>query len=211
MEFNDRFLSLLVGGAFGYILGYLTSWVRVTNDKLATMKNELDGVSEILSKTRQNPKTRSRKRDERGAMTADGWTSVALIIVVAFTAFSAFQSQRALNGYKDTQNQQQALTACTARILKDTIATLDVRSNFVRKQASANVDLQRAQSEMIAILLHEPPYTDERQLAAFKTYFDALNSYVSASDKAEQLASEQPYPTITEFNTCISEEISKGG
>lgn len=199
---DDRFFALLVGGLVGFVLGYLTCWVRVANEKLKAMDKVLDEV---------HRKVQDHTHDERGIMTTRAGMNTALAVVVALTVFASFQSQRAVNAYKDSQRREAALTSCTASILKETITALDVRSNFTRKQAAANVELQRAQSELVAVLLHQPPYTNQRQTAAFKKYFTALNRFVNAFDKAEDTADNQPYPSIQEFNACIVKAYAEGG
>jgi hypothetical protein len=218
MGFDDRLLWLIFGVIIGFLLGYLTHWIRDTTEKLERIthrldkiKEELDEVDDLVKQYHPPKKSSRRSRNERGVLTTRLGMNVSLGIVVALTAFAAFQSQRAVNGVHNSQHRETAVTTCTTQILKSTIKILDVRSEFTRNQAAANVDLQRAQSEMISVLLHEPPYSNERQLNAFKAYFQALNDFVEANGKSETSAKENKYPTVTEFNACVQKELEREG
>lgn len=206
MAFDDRFIAFLLGISAGFLLGYLTAWVRTITAKLDKIKEELDEVDEIMKEYHPDWRVRLRRRDERGILNSRLGMNLVVALLVALTAISAIRAQAAVNDVKDTQAQQEALTACTASMLTETIQTLDVRSNATREQVKANVDLQRAQSEMVSVLLHQPPYTEARRVAAFKAYFDSLNQFVSAADNVEDKAISLPYPTVEQFNACIEKE-----
>lgn len=202
MDFDERLLYIVIGVIIGFIAGYWTHALREGNKKLDVIKEEIHEVDEIVKG--ENPNYPPPTNTERGSIS---FVNLCAIIVVMITVFAAVQSQRAVNGSHDTQNRQSALISCTASVVEKTIGTLKIRSDFTLNQVDANVDLQRAQSEMIAVLLHDPPFSTQRQVNAFKGYFDALNHFVHAASTSQDTAENNPYPTVDQFNRCIKREI----
>lgn len=206
MTFDDRLLLLIIGVLFGYFVGVSQERFRQAMRKIDDIKEELDEVDEIVKEYHPDWRSRLRGRGQDGVLT----TRVGLNIVVAFlvivTAIGAVQAGIAVNRVNATQDRQNSLITCTAQIQRQTIKALNVRTKFTRHQVKANIDLQRAQSEMISVLLHEPPYSDQRQIEAFKAYFDALNHFVNAASKSQDKSADNPYPNVEQFNACIAEQ-----
>lgn len=216
MTLDDRLLWLIVGIIIGFLLGYLTKELRDTNEKLDEIKKELDEVDDIVKHFHpeyegREEHRRTHARDERGVLDTRVGRNVALAVVVLLTAIAAFRSQAAVNRVHDAQDQQRAISVCVATTLADTIKTLNLRTEFTRNQATANVDLQRAQSQLLGVLLHRPPYPDPVQRHAFHKYFHALNDFVHAYGQSENTADKNPYPTVVQFDKCLEQERSKGG
>jgi hypothetical protein len=203
MGFDDRLLYILLGAFIGFVAGYVTGALRESNKKLTEIKEELDEVDEIVN----NEKPPRHQSNERGILSTRIGLNVVVATLVLLTGISAIRAQVAVNNVNETQDRQEALTSCTADIVEQTIETLKIRSDFTLSQVDANVDLQRAQSEMISVLLHEPPYSEQRQIEAFKQYFDALNHFVAAASNAQNTATENPYPTVSQFGNCIDKRL----
>jgi hypothetical protein len=201
MSLDDRLAWLVIGCVIGFIVGYLTRMLRDTLIRLDEIKEELDEVDDIVKS--EHPDWRSRIRDERGIMSNRLSANIALFVVVVITAYAAFLSQEAVNGLHDTQDRQAAITSCTETYLEETIHTLNVRTQFTLSASSANVDLQKAQAQMVAVLLHRPPFTQARRTHAFRLYFRALQQYVLRGSASKATANKNPYPTDTELNACI--------
>lgn len=208
MGFEDRLTWLILGISIGFFLGYITRILRENTSTLHEIKEELDEVDEIVKEQQR------RDHDEAGLMRGTLASNIALVAVILLTAFAAFQSQKAVNGLNDTQDQViqtqqrlEAVTSCTSKVLAQAIAALNVRTETTRISASSNVDLQRAQSEMLAILLHEPPYPDGQRSAAAQAYFKALTEFVKASGEYKDTSDKNPYPTQEQLLDCIDRGV----
>lgn len=203
MGLDDRLEWLLIGCVLGFFAGYATRFFRETNMSLKEIKEELDEVDEIVKRTPRGG------HNENGFISAELAVKIALPIVVIITALAAFQSQIALNRSHDVQNESKARSTCTVIYLGKTFDALKVRTNYTENRAEQDAELQRAQAAMFSILLHEPPYSDEKQTAAAQDYFSELGEFVSASSTTAKHFDDNPYPTDKDLVACVEEHLKE--
>lgn len=190
MDFEERLGWMLIGCGIGFILGYL---VRT----LQAMKGEIDEVDGLVKR-----KLGDRKTDE-GLVRYPLILDVALAIVVGLTVWAAFSSQRASNDAETVQKDQAVFVTCNSEYLSKTIRALNERTSYATDQAQANIELQRAQSQFLAIILAQPPVDDDAQRRALQRYFDGLTKYIDINSKVAQKAVSFPYPTNEELRQCL--------
>lgn len=188
MELTERAIYMLIGGAMGFVAGYIVRYLR-------EIKEKVDKVGEIVERD---------NRDERGFVRFPIIADIALLAVVVLTVWAAFSSQRASNDVQNTQDRITRITYCNQQFLSKTIKALNERTTYSRDQAAANVELQKAQAEFIRLILHKPPYTAERRERALQEYFQALTSFVMLNAQTEIKADTYPYPTNEELADCLS-------
>lgn len=134
---------------------------------------------------------------------------VALAVVVIFTAFGAIQSSVTSSKVSDQQaameqsdRRDDAESTCTSRVLFQTINALVQRTTFTVSASESNVDLQRAQLE----LLNTPQdATIEEQTAAFAKYTNALRQFVEASTGQQNQIKNNPFPTPEQYTACLKD------
>lgn len=183
---NQRLTYLIIGCVIGFILGYIVRSIR-------EIKDRVEEVDEHVLKA---------KKDD-GFIQTRLATNIGLILVVAFTLWAAISSQLASNKVKDTQHEQDNLTACNQTYQLQTINALNARTANSQAQTDANVALQKAQATFLGIFFVNPPATADQRADAFQTYFDALNAFIVASAKTTANVSMNPYPTSADFINCI--------
>ena len=186
MSFEERLVWFLVGAALGFVLGYITRTLR-------EIKEELDEVDTIVK----------HKRDETGITRHPLVMDAALFFVVAITVWAAFASQKATNQYQETQEKVNLITYCNEEYLNKTIRALNERTTYAQDQATANVNLQRAQARFLSVLLEKPPLPQLDRETALKRYFRSLSEFIVVNGKAEFKAERYPYPTNAELSNCI--------
>lgn len=192
MGFDERLGWLLFGCAIGFVLGYI---VRSLRD----IKEELDDVEKLVK----------QQKNEDGFVRYPLVMDIALLCVVVLTVWAAFASQRASNDVQSTQNDLARTTVCTQQYLSKTIRALNERTTYSQQAVAANVELQRAQAEMLSVLLREPPVGDPDREKAVQSYFRALTDFVSLSGRSGQKADTYPYPTNEELAECLNPRNSK--
>jgi hypothetical protein len=182
----DRIVFLLIGGFIGFVLGYLVRSVRAIKEEIHVMENKID-----------------KRNVEHGAARTDLLMRIGLLLVVLLTAYSAFSTQRANNASRDTQNALIRVTTCTQQYLDKTITALNERTTYSREQSDAVLELQTSQAHFLSQILDRSKTPDER-VAALQDYFQALTKYITISMKSSHKVAENPFPTSSEFQTCMT-------
>ncbi len=194
MDFPSRLGWMILGCMIGFFAGYV---VRYLQD----MKEELDEVDGIV-KNELGKRASDKDKDDRGFVRNDLFKDVMLLIVVIVTVWAAVVSSIASGNVKDTQKEQKRITVCNQVFLGKTVKALNERSEFTIAQAQANVDLQKAQAKFLTLLMHQPPYSQERRSQAASDYVTTLTNFVTVSGKSAQKAQLYPYPTDSELDRC---------
>ena len=192
---DTRLGALLVGCVIGFILGYIVRSLR-------EIKAKVEKVDEHIMNT---------KPHGDDGFTTPGWLqNIALLVVVAITAWSAFASQHnsnTISSQSDSiQSQQDAsdkLVACNQQYLAATIAALNARTTFSQEQSAANVSLQKSLSNLVTLSLRTPPLGPEAARRVVVGFSDALKHFLDLSAKSADKVSENPYPTATGLLDCI--------
>lgn len=217
MDFDDRLVLFILGCLIGSVVGYIVRLLQETREKIVA-------VDEHVQDTHHDP------RDEGGFITLPALKNVMMFLVVALAFWAAIASQLNSNDVKQNQadlataqsdlkktqadlkvaqDRIEHVVACTSMILSEAVVALNERTTYTGAQADANIELQKAQAEMLGILAHEPPYSEERRDAAVDAYFTALYKFISLSKKSNQKVDENDYPTKTEFETCLDSGAPK--
>lgn len=191
MGWPERLEWLMLGCIIGFILGYIVRTLR-------EIKEELDEVDDIVKADHGLPKS------ERGAIHTPTIAGFMLLVVVAITAWAAFASQQASNKVQATQDQLARVTSCNKAYLSKTIATINARTRYSQRQAVANVELQKSQARFVTLILHEPPYSEQRRRDAFTEYLNDLNTFINTSSDQANTVEQNPYPTTDELDSCIA-------
>lgn len=212
MGILEILMWLSLGCFIGFLLGYYTASLRRITESVQEIKEEVDEIDEYVQaqkkiEKKKRQKARHRKRPQDGE---DGFVrnpivmDVALIIVVALTVWASFASQRASNELERTQDQLARISICNQQFLSRALNALTERSDYVNRQADANVSLQRAQGEFLSLLLKEPPPGDQERGAALRKYVIALGQFYKASAQTDAKVERTPYPTNQELSQCLA-------
>lgn len=191
MGWPERLEWLLLGCIIGFILGYIVRTLR-------EIKEELDEVDDIVKADHGLPKS------ERGSIHAPTAAGVMLVVVVLITAWAAVASQIASNKVQATQDQLARVTQCNKVYLSETIHVINARTRYSQRQALANVELQKSQARFVALILHKPPYSEQRQRDAFEEYLNDLNTFINTSSDQANIVENNPYPTTDQLDLCIA-------
>lgn len=189
MAFDDRLLYL----AIGFVLGY---FVRILHE----VRSDLDEVSST------SRKFRFFRNNEKGSAHRPSMAQVAITVVVLLAFYSAFVSQRVSNNVVDSQDNMEQVVKCNRQVLVGVISTLNQRATYAVEIASANIDLQQAQSDFFEVLLHKPAYSEWRRLRASTMYYDSLQSFLGIAEKNRSKVATNPLPTIEDFSECMGTE-----
>jgi hypothetical protein len=197
MAFDDRLGFLLLGGAIGFILGYIVRSLR-------EIKEELDEVDAIV-------KRRDHGGNDRGAVSLRLVEQSALVVVLILVVYAAFSSQVASNNSNNAQDnfksQQQVLarvTTCNKVYLSKALSALNERTTYSEAQVNSNVDLQTSFSQLLGILLHKPPFSESKRDRATANYYQDLTKFISIADKTKRKQLENPFPETSELDACLS-------
>lgn len=205
MDFDDRLVLFILGCLIGSVVGYIVRLLQETREKINV-------VDEHVQDTHHDP------HNERGFITPaffkKNWLVLLLVAVAAWAAFTTqsvnnnFKSQQddlkvAQADLKSTQDRLDHVVSCTSFILTKAITALNERTTYSGAQADANIELQKAQAEMLDILTHEPPYSDAKKEAALQAYLEAQDRFFELSEKSEIKVDQNDYPTEAEFVACL--------
>ena len=197
MAFDDRLGFLLLGGAIGFILGYIVRSLR-------EIKEELDEVDEIV-------KRRDHGGNDRGAVSLRLVEQTALVVVLILVVYAAFASQVASNNSEKAQNDLKSQQEFVARVsvcnkiyLSKALSALNERTTYSEAQVNSNVDLQTSFSKLLGILLHQPPFSEAKREHATADYFQDLTKFISIADKTKRKQLENPFPETSELDACLS-------
>jgi hypothetical protein len=183
----DRLIFLLIGGFIGFVLGYIVRSVHAIKEEMNVMENKID-----------------RQNLERGTARTDLLTRIGLLLVVCLTAFSAFSSQRNTNSSKDTQDALVRVTICTQQYLEKTITALNERTTYTQEQNEAVVELQTSQAHFLTQILDRTKTPDEH-IQELKNYLQSLTNFLMISVKSSHKVAENPFPTSTELQLCMTQ------
>lgn len=189
MNFQERIGWLIVGCMIGFAVGYIVRYLQ-------EIKDELDEVDDIVTKLARDP-------NDDGFVSSHIVGDIALLIVVLLVVWAAFSSQSASNDAKDTQRRFAQTTTCNQEYLTKTVRALNERTEFTQQQASANVDLQKAQADFFALLLRKPPESVAVRTDAAQTYLRTLTDFVAVSGKSAKKVEQYPFPTPEELSACF--------
>ena len=211
MDMSDRIAWLIVGCAIGFVMGYIVRSLR-------EIKEELDEVDECVKHCREEHEheVRKRGRNSRGAAMPGYLGNIAVLIAVLITVFAAFASQKASNDVEGAQDQLELtqetikqVSLCTQETLSNTVSALNERTTYTVAQAEANVDLQKAQSRFIAVLVTRPTPSDDTKAMALNGYFDSLTSFVALSSQTVNKIENNPYPTTEDLQNCLDKKAQE--
>lgn len=194
MAFDDRLQYLLIGMIVGFVLGYL---VRLTRE----IKEELDEVDEIVKKELGNG---HRDKDQAGFMRVPWAANIAILLVVGFTAYASFVSQKASNDVQTAQNSQSRTVYCSKKVLDEAVEVLNERSTFSGAQSGANIDLQTDFAKFFNLILHRPPYSERRRFLAAQAYQKSLNHFLDITRKQRAKVVNNPFPADAELDNCLA-------
>lgn len=192
MAFDDRLQYLVLGMLIGFVLGYV---VRLLMD----VREELDEVKSQHAKD----------HGESGFMRHPIASDIAIMLVVVFTLYASFVSQRASNDVQDAQDRSDIAVACTVKIQGAALNALNERSIYTKAIADANIDLQQSQSDFFGLLLHQPAYPESEQRAAADTYYNDLQQFLTLAQKGAKKVVENPFPTVEDLRSCLNGEEGK--
>jgi len=196
MAFDDRLLALFVGLSIGFVLGYLTRLMQGMKE----IKEELDEVDTIVKENLGN----HHEGNESGFMRYPWVANFAVLVIVAITAWAAIVSQKASNDVQASQDRIEEVVVCLQTTLADVLESLNERGTYTTEVASANIDLQQAQSDLFDILRHKPPYSEERRQKAGRDYYQALQRFLEVAQKNRGKLVTNPLPTVQDFTTCLA-------
>lgn len=183
----DNLVYMAVGACIGAVAGFHVRDVRAIREKM-------DKVDKIVL-----------KREEKGFMRIPAVANAFMIAVLVISVYASFSTQKTNNELKSTQARISRITFCNQAYLAKTIRALNERTTYSGDQATANVELQKAQAGYLQIRLQIPPDAQKTE-AALKAYFDRLTKFVMTSEKVSNKQSQYPYPTNTEFSDCVNQE-----
>ncbi len=212
---NDRLGWLLVGCVVGFILGY-------TVRSLREIKEKVEQVDQHLKK----------EHPDEGFIIPDWAKNITLLVVVLLTLYASIQSQIAANDsdrstdkiqtQQNTINAQQSLLAaqqkiiaaqqvrtdklvtCDQQFLAQTIGALNARTAYTQSQNAANVDLQKSLSNLVTLSLQIPPLSAADARHVVEGFSAALKHFLEISAKSANQVDNNPYPTPTAFQDCLS-------
>lgn len=197
MAFDDRLGFLLLGMLIGFVLGRFTRLDR----NVRKIKEELDEVDDIVKKHLGNADS---DNNQDGFMRFPWVANVAVLLVVGLTAWASIVSQKASNDVQDAQETQANVVHCTKRVLSEALTVLNERSVYTTEQIHANIKTQTDFKKFLDLILHEPPYSSQKQLNAAHNYQKSLDHFVAVSTKQKKKAENNPFPTDKELDTCLS-------
>ena len=189
MDLVERAAMLILGGIIGFIAGYLVRSLREIKDDVHDVKEELHEVDEIV---------KHKLSGDDGFMAHRYVADVLMVVVLVIVAWSAFASQAATNTSKKNGD-------CTMQYLDRTIVALNERTTYTQEQAEANVELQKAQAEFLALLLRRPPYPEAKRTEAAQNYLQTLTDFATVSTKNVNAIAQNPYPTPEDFQSCLND------
>lgn len=188
---DTRLGALLLGCVIGFILGYIVRSLR-------EIKAKVDRVDKHV--------TEKAPRGDDGFTTPEWLKNIALLIVVAITAWSAFASQHNSNEIKKSSDDRDKIVACNQLYLTATIAALNARTTFTQQQSASNVELQKSLSNLVTLSLRTPPLGPDAARAVVEGFSAALKHFLDLSAKSADKVDKNPYPTPTAFLDCLNKK-----
>jgi len=183
MDLEERVLYFLIGTVIGGLIGYI---IRVLQDTIGR-----DDVTFNSDEAEEKKKFK--------------FTSAALLVVVVLTAYASFSSQKTSNSIQDTQEQLQLIASCNQKYLDQTVTALSERTTYTRSQADANLDLQRAQSIFLTVLVRQPPATPAEEDRATNEYYDTLTEFIEIAGLTAGKVAQNPFPEPAALASCYDQ------
>lgn len=149
MELSERFGWLILGGAVGFVLGYIVARLRE--------------IGEEVAKIDENT---SYKRNESGF----AMTTLAVPVVVLITAFAAFASAR-------VSNQLDHTVTCITQYNVHQGEALSSRDSAIKEGTQSEIDLWTKYAHLYAQAKSDPskvPQAQEALSRAIMSHRDAL-------------------------------------
>lgn len=174
MEFSERLVYLLVGGLFGFILGYIVRYLQV-------IKEELDEVDQKVTDI----------RDEGGFMRKPLIADIVVLFLVVISAGAAIQTARINETLRDTvecivdYNNHQALAVAS-------------RDKAVEDGAQSEIDLWRKYAELYALAKKDPTAIPRAQEQLNR----AINSHRRALENLQERRDDFPYANPDFIRNC---------
>lgn len=205
---DARLAWFVLGGALGFILGYIVRSLREIHAKV----EEVD--QHVIS-----------NKNDSGFMSNRIIADTLMLIVVAFTVWASITSQVATNKVtkqQNTQTQQQtqldrqqkqldlqqkrqdAIVQCIQTYFSATLTTLNSRATYSLAQIKANVDLQAAFNKVVQASLQQPPLDDAQARKIVTEYATALNHFLDISKKNGGVVTNNPFPSALDFLNCVN-------
>lgn len=205
MAFDERLQFLLLGMVIGFVLGYLVRLVREIKEELDEVKSEIE--NEVI------PHTRS----EDGFMRVPWIANVAVLLTVGLTVWASIVSQKASNDAEDGQDRIDVAVAkldiatdCNISITSEALRALNERSKSNVHSQAALVDVQVDFSKFFNLILHQPPFSDQKQLDAAHEYQSSLNNFVEKATRTKKKVEDNPIPTPQDLRDCIAAGKTEG-
>lgn len=133
------------------------------------------------------------------------FNNVGVALAVLLTAWAAIQSQVASNKVTEVQASRDREQACTSQVVFSALEALDQRYRYASDQAESNVELQKAQADLLRNSFR-PNTTEAESRAAFERYFESLTEFIRTNtaiiEQGEGTTS--PYPTPSEYAECLT-------
>ena len=205
---DERVGYLLLGVLIGFVLGYFTHHIR-------NIEKSVKNVEDVICKTNRNEGgfmriPRWNELTGRLPFRFPSWQRVALFLVVVMTLWASIQSQIVSNDQQRVSDQQKVaadrdrqtqesiskVTFCNQQILSKTIAALNERTTYTKRQTEANITLQTSFLEFLKVIAFKPPKPQSERTAAFDGYVVKLNNFVELANKSKDKAIKNPYQTI---------------
>lgn len=128
MDLFERAILLAIGGAIGFVLGYIVRSLRVIQEEVHVVKDIAEHG------------TPPRKDDETGAARLPSWNNIALGLVVLLTAYAAITSQIATNNV-EKQAQKDQVSRCEAGVDGRNVQRELVEAVYVLATGAADTDV----------------------------------------------------------------------
>lgn len=198
MAFDDRLQHILLGLAIGFVLGYLTRLAQNILDGVKDVKEELDEVDEIVKRINHDT-------NEDGFMTTRWGVNIAAILVVGLAFYASFVSQKASHETEAVTQRVETVSFCNLKVTTLALNALNERSTYSKQQVKANIRLQTDFSTFFNLILHQPPYSSEKQRKAAETYQKSLERFLIVSKKSKDKVVNNPFPIAEDLRKCIQD------
>lgn len=175
---EDVLQGLVLGGAIGFILGYLTNHVRRIERGIAEVKSGIGSFDECVEgcKEQHIHNYPPRDRNEEGAFRWS-WSGVGLVLVVLLTAFSAFSASQ-LN------NKLENVVGCLVIFNTNQNTALAARDEAIKQETADEIELWTLYEKLFKE--GNKPGTSEKRISEIQTEF-----YEAVTDYRDQLIETQ--------------------
>lgn len=133
------------------------------------------------------------------------FSGVAQFIIVVLVAYAAIVSGKAANESKDTSNSLTSAVSCLAVTTFQVNNALVERSAGNKRQARANVKLQKAFADFLAIFQSPKPVDPDVAGQALREYYAALLEFITKVKAQLNSVTVNPYPRPDDLINCLHE------